>query len=86
MPRDNAVPGLKVPLSSVGVLMPGMEARIVREDGTDAAPNEAGELWVKGGNVVLGYYNNERETKVTFTADGWLKTGDHLKIDEQGVF
>lgn len=86
MPRDDAIPGLKVPLKSVGVLMPGMEARIVGDDGADVGPNEAGELWVKGGNVALGYYNNEQATRDTFTPDGWLKTGDKFRTDGKGVF
>lgn len=86
MPRDGVIPGLKVPPKAVGVLLPGMEARIVREDGTDASPDEPGELWARGGNIALGYYNNEKATREAFTPDGWLKTGDRFKTDGKGVF
>lgn len=86
MPRANAVPGLAPPPHSVGVLFPSMEARIVREDGTDAGPNEPGELWARGGNISLGYYNNKKATRETFTPDGWLKTGDYFTTDGKGSF
>ncbi|EKM79646.1 hypothetical protein AGABI1DRAFT_128792 [Agaricus bisporus var. burnettii JB137-S8] len=70
---------------SSGVLLPGMEARIVREDGSEAGFNEVGELWLKGGNVVLGYFDNVDATRETFI-DGWLRTGDHFKVNEQQYF
>ncbi|KAI1789578.1 acetyl-CoA synthetase-like protein [Ganoderma leucocontextum] len=70
---------------SSGVLLPGMEARIVKEDGTLAGPNEPGELWLKGENVVPGYWRNEKATKETFL-DGWLRTGDRFRIDQDGQF
>ena len=61
-----------------------MEARIVRDDGTIAGPNEPGELWLKGENVAMGYWRNEKATKETF-ADGWLRTGDRFRV-ENGLF
>lgn len=70
---------------SVGILAAGMEARTVREDGTEADVNEAGELWLRGGNVSKGYLNNTKATTETFV-DGWLRTGDQFKIDENGNF
>ena len=70
---------------STGILLPGLEAKIVKEDGTLAGPNEPGELWLKGENVVLGYWRNENATKETFV-DGWLRTGDRFRIDQDGQF
>ncbi|KAK7050947.1 hypothetical protein VNI00_005059 [Paramarasmius palmivorus] len=74
----------RIPGSS-GVLLPGMEARIVRDDGTDADVNEVGELWLRGANISPGYYNNEKATQESFV-DGWLRTGDKFKVDEEGYF
>ena len=70
---------------STGVLIAGMEARIVRDDGTEADVNEVGELWAKGATISAGYWNNENATKETF-ADGWLRTGDRFWVDEDGHF
>ena len=70
---------------SAGVLSAGMEARIVREDGSEADFNEPGELWLRGNNVSPGYYNNAKATNETFV-DGWLRTGDKFKIDEKENF
>ncbi|KIL66830.1 hypothetical protein M378DRAFT_177655 [Amanita muscaria Koide BX008] len=70
---------------SSGVLIPGLVARILREDGTEAAVGEVGELWVKGPTISPGYWNNEEATKEAFI-DGWLKTGDKFRVDEEGHF
>ena len=84
--RENSIPGYKPVGESVGLLTPGMQARIIREDGTDGGVGEPGELWVKGDNVFLGYLNDEEATAKTFAKDGWLKTGDILTVDEKGNF
>ncbi|KAI0260236.1 acetyl-CoA synthetase-like protein [Gloeopeniophorella convolvens] len=68
-----------------GLLLPSMEARIVREDGTDADYDEAGELWLRGPNVGLGYWKNEKATRETFK-DGWLHTGDRFYVDKEQRF
>lgn len=68
-----------------GVLIPGMEARILRDDGSDADVNEVGELYLKGGNIAMGYWNNEKATREAFV-DGWLRTGDKFRVDEEGYF
>jgi len=69
---------------SVGILLPGVEARIVRPDGSLAGPNEPGELLLRGPLMALGYKGNEKATRETFV-DGWLHTGDQLRIDEDGA-
>jgi len=76
--RAKNVPG------SVGMLLPGVEARVVREDGQLAAVNEPGELQVRSGSVALGYWKNQKATDETFK-DGWLRTGDRIRIDADGV-
>jgi len=74
----------RIPGSS-GVLLPGMEARIVRDDGAEADVNEPGELWLRGDNITLGYWNNPKATAEAFI-DGWFHTGDKFKVDEKGNF
>jgi len=69
---------------SVGILLPGVEARIVRPDGSLAGPNEVGEILLRGGTAALGYKGNDRATRETFV-DGWVHTGDQMRIDEDGV-
>jgi len=84
--RENCIPGYKPVDSSVGILSAGTQARIIREDGTDGGVGEPGELWVKGGTISQGYFNDEEATAQTFTKDGWLKTGDIFTVDEKGNF
>ena len=68
-----------------GVLLSGIEARLLRDDGSPVELNESGELWIRGGNVALGYLDNEKANKETFV-DGWLRTGDQFRVDEEGNF
>ncbi|KZT12012.1 acetyl-CoA synthetase-like protein [Laetiporus sulphureus 93-53] len=85
MPTPNMFGGRIPPMAdSVGVLLPGQDARIVREDGSDADVNEPGELWMRGGNVALGYWQDEEATRRTFLKDGWLRSGDQFRVDELG--
>ncbi|WP_144162966.1 class I adenylate-forming enzyme family protein [Paraburkholderia sp. BCC1885] len=70
---------------SVGHAIPGVEVRFVTLEGVDAAPGEIGELWVRGPNVMLGYYRNPAQTQATVTEDGWLKTGDLARQDLDGA-
>ena len=70
---------------SVGVLVPSMEARVVDvATGEDLDPGARGELWLRGPNVMRGYYNKPEATRAVFTEDGWFKTGDIGTIDRDG--
>lgn len=60
-----------------------MEARTLREDGSEADFNEPGELYIRGRSVALGYWNDEKATQEKFI-DGWLRTGDRFRMDENG--
>ncbi|ALJ90777.1 class I adenylate-forming enzyme family protein [Thermus aquaticus] len=74
---------------SVGRPMPHLRARLVREDGQEAALGEAGELWLSGGVVMKGYFRRPEENEKVFAWDGerlWLKTGDLAYRDEGGRF
>lgn len=69
---------------SIGELNPNCEARIMAEDGeTELGRNERGEFWVRGPNVMLGYWKKEQATRDTLTSDGWLKTGDIAYRDDR---
>jgi acyl-CoA synthetase (AMP-forming)/AMP-acid ligase II len=68
---------------SIGVVNPVLNYRIVSPEGKNAQVNEAGELWLKGPSVIQGYYRRDDETKLTF-GDGWLRTGDVVRQDEDG--
>ena len=75
--------GLQPKRGCTGIPLPGIEGRIRRADGSEADYDEPGELWIRAGNVALGYYGNEKATRETFV-NGWLRTGDHFKIDRDG--
>jgi long-chain acyl-CoA synthetase len=69
--------------ASCGVPAATGEAKIVDDKGEELARGEVGELWYKGPIVVRGYWNNPEATAETFV-DGWVKTGDLAKMDEEG--
>ncbi|TWT23078.1 long-chain fatty acid--CoA ligase [Luteimonas marina] len=70
-------------LGSVGTPIAGVEIRVRREDGSDAAPGEAGEVWARGDNVMTGYWNAPEANAATLV-DGWLRTGDLGHLDADG--
>lgn len=69
--HDNMTPG------TCGRIMPGVEAKLVDPDTNQKVKlGQRGELWVRGPNIMKGYFRNEQATRAIKTPDGWLKTGD----------
>lgn len=69
---------------SVGIPLNTVSVRIITADGKKAKNGEAGELWVRGGNVMLGYYNAPDLTEKVLKGK-WLRTGDMAVIDKNGL-
>jgi long-chain acyl-CoA synthetase len=76
--------GMPVKFGSVGKVLDGIEVRLVDESGDDVVAGDAGEIWVKGPNVFLGYHDDPEQTARVLTSDGWLRTGDIGTVDDEG--
>ena len=74
----------KVKIGTVGPPVPGTDVKTVDEEGNDTGFGEKGELWVRGPQVMKGYWQNARATAESITEDGWFKTGDYATIDDEG--
>lgn len=86
---------MAVTIIDKGIQIAGSSGRVIAfmavkirdpDTGKSVGPNQLGEICVKGPLVMLGYYNDEKATKETFTSDGWLKTGDLAYYDDEKYF
>jgi len=73
----------EVRLGTIGVPLPGTEVRLLADDGREAAADEAGELLIRGPQVMQGYWQRPEETRAAL-ADGWLRSGDVATMDRRG--
>ncbi len=71
---------------SIGLPIANTEAKIVDETGREVPVGEIGELWVRGPQVMQGYWNNPVETANVLKPAGWLATGDIARADQDGFF
>jgi acyl-CoA synthetase (AMP-forming)/AMP-acid ligase II len=72
---------------SVGRLLPNTECRIVDpETAAGLGPDLPGELWIRGPQIMKGYFQRPEATELSITSDGWLRTGDIGFADEDGDF
>ena len=71
---------------SIGFPAPSTDIKLVNDDGVEVAAGDAGEMWVKGPQVMKGYYNRPDETLKVLNAEGWLATGDIARMDNDGFF
>ncbi|PVZ85019.1 long-chain-fatty-acid--CoA ligase FadD [Serratia sp. S1B] len=68
---------------SIGLPVPSTDIRLVDDQGNDVAPGQPGELWIKGPQVMLGYWQRPEATAEVLH-DGWLSTGDIVTVDDEG--
>lgn len=73
-------------VGSIGPVAQGWQARVLDDDGRELGAEEAGELSVKGQGVFKGYWEMPDKTKAVLSDDGWFKTGDMVKCDEDGYY
>jgi long-chain acyl-CoA synthetase len=71
---------------SIGLPIANTDAKVVDENGREVATGEVGELWVRGPQVMQGYWNNPEETAQVLKPGGWLATGDLARVDQDGFF
>ena len=73
-----------IQLGTIGKPLPNTDIKVIDDKGNTLADNEAGELCVRGPQVMLGYWKNEAATAKVLSDDGWFKTGDIATIDNEG--
>jgi long-chain acyl-CoA synthetase len=70
---------------AIGVPVPSTEVRLVNQMGEVVGFDQVGELQVRGPQVMSGYWNRPEETAEVLSADGWVSTGDIVRMDEDGL-
>ncbi len=73
-------------LGSCGIVLPEIEVRLVDDGGVDVPDETVGEAWVRSPGNARGYHRLPEVTAARFTEDGWLKTGDLMRRDNEGFF
>jgi len=71
---------------SIGVPIPGVEMRIQDDEGNEVATGEVGEIAIKGHNIMKGYWRRPEATADCIDDEGWFKSGDLGRVDEDGFF
>jgi long-chain acyl-CoA synthetase len=71
---------------SIGTPIRGVEMRVVDASGAELPQGEVGEIAIRGHNIMKGYWNKPEATAEAVSADGWFRTGDIGRVDEDGYF
>jgi long-chain acyl-CoA synthetase len=71
---------------SIGTPIEGVEMKVVDDDGNDVPQGEPGEIVIRGHNIMKGYWNRDEATREAIDDDGWFKSGDMARVDEDGYF
>lgn len=69
---------------SIGIPIPDVEILVCDDEGTVLPPGEEGELWMRGPQIMAGYWNRPDETAAVLSDDGWLRSGDIATMDQDG--
>jgi long-chain acyl-CoA synthetase len=72
--------------TSIGPPFPGIETRLVGPDRKPVSDGESGELWVRGPNVMKGYYRSSEETAAAIDPEGWFNTRDLARLQDGNLF
>ena len=72
--------------TSVGRILPGVEVKLIGSDQKQVADGEVGELWVRGPNVMKGYYRAPAETAAAINPEGWFNTRDLARLENDYLF
>jgi long-chain acyl-CoA synthetase len=71
---------------SIGTPIEGVEMKVVGDDGADVPPGEVGEILIRGHNIMKGYWGRPDATAEAIDQEGWFRTGDMARVDEEGFF
>ncbi len=71
---------------SIGKPLMFTEARLMGPDGNEVSQDQVGELWLRGPHVCSGYWNNSDATAASLDGEGWFRTGDLARCDDEGFF
>ncbi len=71
---------------SIGTPIEGVEMQVWDDDGNELPQGEVGEIVIRGHNVMKGYWERQEATEEALDEDGWFRTGDMAKVDEDGYF
>jgi len=71
---------------SIGTPIQGVEMKLVDDDGNDSPEGDVGEIAIRGHNVMKGYWQRAEATADSIDSDGWFKTGDMAKVDDDGYY
>ncbi|KAI9006313.1 AMP-dependent synthetase and ligase [Hyaloraphidium curvatum] len=70
--------------AAIGSVLPNHDVKYVDDDGNEVPPGSVGELWIRGPQVLKEYFGKPDATAKSLTSDGWFKTGDLGRVDEEG--